>query len=107
LNQRVVGAIAITLTGLAYYLGGLSSSFLFWAGLLFGFSIYPVRVGFVSAAIVIVAVAWALRRRFRERPWMSYSTLAFVGGGTISGVGVWLLYLWVLFIVSIIASEYP
>jgi hypothetical protein len=38
---------------------------------------------------------------------MFYSTLAFVGGGTISGAGVWLLYLWGLFIVSIIASEYP
>lgn len=93
LNQRLVSAITSALTGLAYFFGGLSSSFLFWAGLLFGFPLYPVRVGFVSTAIVLVAVAWALHRRFRERPWMSYSALAFVGGGTISGVGVWLFYL--------------
>ena len=107
LNQRLVGAITSTATGLAYFLGGLSSSFLFWAGLLFGFPVYPVRVGFVSTAIGLVAVAWALHRRFRDRPWMSYSALAFVGGGTISGVGVWLVYLWLLLIISIITSEYP
>ena len=107
LNQRFVGAIASTVTGLAFFLGGLLSGFLFWAGLLFGFPVYPVRVGFVSTAIVLVVVAWALRGRFRESPWMSYSTLAFVGGGTISGVGVWLFYLWFLFIVSIATSEYP
>ncbi len=36
----------------------------------------------------------------------AYTTWAFVGGGIIIAVGVWLLYLWLLFIISIIASEY-
>ena len=107
LQVKVITLLDSFAIALAYFLGGLSSSFLFWLGLLFEYPLYPAKTTLVSASLISVLVGWMAHKKFGGKPSMAYSTPAFIVGGTVSAVGVWFLFLLLLFWASVVVYGYP
>ncbi len=101
MNERLIGLATGGTTALAYFAGGLVASLLFWVGLLFEYPLFPSKVAFLSTSLGLVVIGWTVHSKFAERPSMRHSPLAFIIGGTISAIVVWLLYIWIMLIVSI------